>query len=77
MFHCGDAILEKLCFYNGRLSREKSMDKFSYLGIIMMICNSISDIAFLITWIQSQRSPSPAYSSVLTALKCVAQKNYS
>lgn len=49
MFRFGAAILEKLCVSSGRLSRERIMDRFFYLGIIMIICNSISDIAFLIT----------------------------
>lgn len=78
MFHFGDALLEKLCFYRGRLSREKTMDKFSYLGIIMIICNSISDIAFILhEFIQSQRLPRPVYSSILIALKCLVHKKYS
>lgn len=54
MFHSGAAVLEKLCLSSGRLSREKTMDKFFYLGIIMIICNSISDIVFLITEIHSK-----------------------
>lgn len=78
MFHFGDAILEKLCFYNERLSMDKTMDKFYYLGIIMIICNSISDIVFLITWIHSKSEIAcPAYSSILIALKCLVHKKYS
>lgn len=54
------------------------MDKFSYLGIIMIICNSISDIAFILhEFIQSQRLPRPVYSSILIALKCLVHKKYS